>query len=147
MADEVFASADDVAELRPLTDAQRTAAEAAIRATTGLIAEAVGKTQDWVAELVAEDAVPTTLQQLCIQKAIGLVANPEGLASMSKTLGAFSSSRTFPRSADIGIFLSDAELARVRRAVYGLGRTQARQASIVDDVLDISGAGVPLDSE
>lgn len=131
-----FATTTDVETRlgRGLTSAESALAAAVITSVEGLIAEALGKDQDWIDAL---DPVPTTLSQLCIEKAVALITNPEGAASVSETLGAYSNSTTFPRAADIGIFLSRDEVARVRQAVSGLSRGTARQASVVDDVIEI----------
>lgn len=116
---------------RTLTTAEQAIATAVIGSTTGLIAEAVGRDSDWAGDL---DPVPQTLSELCIQKAIGAITNPSGVASHSETLGAYQHSETFPRAADIGVFLSPDERARVRRAVYGSSIASPRVGSVLDEV-------------
>lgn len=137
-----FATADEVETRRgrTLSTAERATATAVIEAVTGLIAEAVGQDEEWAADLIAASeeeggkAIPRTLRQLCVEKAIATIANPDNVASESKTLGAFSHSATYPRGADIGVFLSADEVTRVRRAIAGISRGSARLRSIVDDL-------------
>ncbi len=131
MAD--LATAADVAARlgRELTVEETDAADAAIATVTGLIAEAVNKPTSWADTL---SPAPETLKALCVEKAIGIIANPENLASTAETLGAFSDSRTFPRAADIGIFLSADERRRVRRAVFGTLVGSPQVPSTADDI-------------
>lgn len=128
-----FATAADVeARLgRELTLEETDAVEAAIVTVTGLIAEAVNKPTSWATDL---DPIPEMLKALCVEKAIGAVVNPEGLASVSETLGSFSDSKTFPRAGDIGIFLSADERRRVRRTVFGSLVASTQVPSTADDI-------------
>lgn len=124
-----YATADDVAARlgRDLTADETTQAEAVLDIVAGLIADAVAKDGDaWVA-----DPVPTTLMLLSIEKAISALVNPNNLASFSEQLGSYQHSGTYPRSGDVGIFLSDSEERRVRRAVYGAASASVRIGSVL----------------
>jgi hypothetical protein len=114
----VFAKAEDVEKriVRPLTVAEKATAESVISTVTGLIIDCVGRDQAWADDL---DPVPVALTGLCVEKAIGAVSNPLNLAAQSEALGAYSNSQTFPRSGDVGVFLSPFEERIVSRAVYG----------------------------
>lgn len=131
-----FATATDVSDrlMRALTAAETTAAEAAIETVTGLIADAASRDGDWAADL---DPVPETLRALCVEKAVGVIVNPANAASESKDLGAASLSRTFPRSADGGIFLTEAEERRVTWSVYGSNSASSTPRSVMDRNIDI----------
>lgn len=116
-----WADADDVATRlgRTLNAAEEAQAEMVIGSVTALVLELLSEDQDWADTL---DPVPQTLVLLCIEKAVGTIVNPNNVASESEALGAYQHSHTFPRAADIGIFLSDDEQRRVRRAVGGAPR-------------------------
>jgi hypothetical protein len=113
-----FAKASDVEKRigRALTDLEKGVAESAISTVTGLIIDCVDRDQAWADAL---DSVPAALTGLCVEKALGAVSNPLNLASESETLGAYSNSQTFPRSADVGVFLTPFEERIVSRAIYG----------------------------
>ena len=115
-----IATHEDVAArlARTLTEAQQQQATAVIASVTGLIGDTTGLTVD---EVEALSPVPETLKALAVDKAVLLVDNPGGLAAFTETLGAHTYSGTYPRAADIGIFLSADERRRVRRAVGGTG--------------------------
>lgn len=130
-----FATASDVATRlgRALTDDETDQATAAIVTVTGLIVEAVYQDDAWAAAL---DPVPTTLSTICIEKAISVIANPTNIASGSETLGAHQVSQTYPRSSDVGVFLSAGERTRARRAVYGSQITDVRTPTELEDFLE-----------
>lgn len=133
-----FATAGDVAARlgRTLTTDEQNQATAVIGTVSGLILEAVGRDDEWADDL---DPVPVTFKAVCVEKVVSILANPDGLASLSKTLGSFTHSATFPRAADIGIFLSPLEVAAVRTALSGgLRSGSARMRSIVDDVIELT---------
>lgn len=112
-----FASAEDVATRlrRDLTEEETAAVEQVIEITEGLIAEVLGEDADWVEDL---DPVPSYYRSLCISKAIDALANPEGLTSQSKTLGAYSESASYSEYAG-DIALTDEERRRVLRNARG----------------------------
>lgn len=128
-----FATYSDVATrlARTLTTAEQNQATAVIAAVTGLITEEVGKADvaNWAATL---SPVPETLKSLCVEKAVAVISNPRSVASESVRLGAAERSSTFPRASDIGIFLSDEERLRARRAVGAPTAGTSRPRSVVD---------------
>lgn len=128
-----FATADDVATrlLRDLTPAETSAVEAVLAIVTDLMVNAAGKTAEGDIS-----PVPAALKLLAIEKAIQLLNNPRGLASLSEQLGSASRSETYPRASDIGLFLSDAEERLIRNAVLGATRGSAKVRSIVDEMAD-----------
>jgi hypothetical protein len=130
-----FATIDDVTDRlgRDLTEQETTIATWAIATVEDLIAEALGKDSDWAD---AVDPIPATLSAIVVEKTVGLIVNPTNVASDSETLGAHSYSRTFPRSADIGIFLSRADRARARRAVSGTGLLSIRTPTALEEFLE-----------
>lgn len=140
----VFATYSDVeARLaRALTAAEQTAATAVIASVTGLITEECGKADvtDWADDL---NPVPETLKSLCVEKAIAAISNPRGAASESVRLGAAERSTTYPRAGDIGIFLSDEERLRARRAVGAPTAGTARPRGLPDSAIALrSGDGL-----
>lgn len=128
-----FATTDDVvARLgRALTEPEEALSEYVIDEVAGLIADACGKDAEWASAL---SPVPAVCKNLCVERAIQIGSNPNNLASESEQLGAHQHSRTFPRSLDGGIFLTDAEERRVRRAVFGNTSGSAVMRSVVDDL-------------
>jgi hypothetical protein len=131
-----FATQEDV-EIRlgrVLSEAEGFQADAVITTVTGLIADAVDRSAAWAADL---DPVPETLRALCVEKAIGAIANPSNLASESEQLGAHQRSHTFPRAGDVGLFLTDAEQRRSREAVYGATTGSSSPRSMIDRVTDL----------
>lgn len=110
-----FAEPDDVATRlgRELTEPEEGVATSVIITVTGLIAALLDQDAEWVTDL---DPVPAYFQALCVEKAIGAIANPSNLAAESEQLGAYQHSQTFPRSLDAGVFLTAYERREVRRA-------------------------------
>lgn len=106
---------------RELTDQEQGLANYVINTVTGLIVDALGVPgKDWVADL---DPPPATLVALCVEKAIGVITNPDNLTSESRTLGDHQVSHTFARggvgvTVGAGLSLSDAEERAVRWAVF-----------------------------
>lgn len=104
-----LASTDDV-EIRlgrDLTDAEEATAELVIEVVGEMILEIAGTDEP--------DPIPAYYRALTIEKTIGAVTNPDSLASESEGLGAYTSSRTFQRAGDVGVFLTDREEAMIRR--------------------------------
>lgn len=130
-----FATPDDVATRlgRALTDAEEAMAAQVIEAVTAQIVDAVDQDADWATAL---DPVPGLLKTLCVEKVIVIGTNPNGLAAESHELGAASRSRTYQRSNDGGIFLTENEQRLARLAVWGTLTGSGRTASAIDDVLD-----------
>ena len=129
-----FATADDVAARlgRELTIAEENLVEAVVEQVTDLIADAVGQDADWAADL---DPVPAVLTAICVEKAIAVGSNPNGVASRSETLGSFSSSETFRK--DSGLYLTPLEERLARRAVLGRLAGSSRPESTADEVHDL----------
>lgn len=133
-----FATVDDVAIRlgRGLTSAEEAMAEMVLDSVTGLIAEVAGQDDVWAEAL---DPVPAYYKVLCVEKVITVGSNPNGYAALSEQLGAYQVSKTFQRSQDIGLFLSEYEERMVRRiannAVSGSTRVPAllHDTSVVED--------------
>ena len=123
-----FATAADVeARLgRDLTVAEEAAAEAVIETVTGLVLEVAGTAES--------SPVPTYYTALAVEKAVGAISNPSNLASESETLGAHTHAQTFPRSLDLGVFLSEREEYQVRRIANGLVSSSTRTHALPHDV-------------
>ena len=130
-----FATPSDVSVRlgRALTDAEEAFAEAIIDDVTGLIAEHLGEDDAWATAL---DPVPRTFKTICVEKAILLGSNPNGLAARSETLGSSSESETFRRESG-GIALSDEEELKIRRAYYGSNSGSSRPESTATEVYDL----------
>lgn len=132
-----FAATDDVATRlgRALTTAEEGMVELVLDSVTSLIAEAVDRDDAWADDL---DPVPMTLRVICIEKAVGIAANPTALVSASEQLGAYQHSQTYARmTSPAPILLSDEERRRARRAVYGLNTASPRVPSIADDIFPL----------
>ena len=127
-----FATTDDVQTRlgQDLTDAEESTAELVIEVVTGLIASEVNRGAAWAAALTP---VPALFRALCVEKAVSVICNPRNVASYSKALGQASKSETFPRSQDLGIFLSDREGQACRFALYGSTTGSARVDSVLED--------------
>lgn len=142
-----FATVDDVATRlgRALTEAEEAMASQTIEAVTAQIVDAVDRDGAWADAL---DPVPGLLKALCVEKVIVVGSNPNSLAAESETLGAHSRSRTFQRSNDSGIFLTDAEQRQCRLAVYGSNSGTASSESVVDRLIDLDeGRDVDVDPQ
>jgi hypothetical protein len=141
MAD--FASKDDVQTRlgRTLTTEEQAQAEAVLGGVAGLIRAEVGKDTDW-----DPAPIPSAFAELSIQRAIAAITNPANVAAESKQLGAFQHSRTFQRSQDGGLALTEAEGRAMRFALYGTNAASARQRSHVDTTLDLLDDGEINDS-
>lgn len=140
-----FATAEDVATRlgRDLSAAEEALAEYVIDSVTGEIVDAVDQDADWATALTP---VPSVFKTLCVEKVVVVGTNPNGLASESKTLGQASQSRTYQRSNDDGIFLTDSEKRKVREAYYGTLSGTSRTRSALDDVFDYADDGEINDS-
>lgn len=132
-----FATVEDVERRlgRDLTVAEAALTEDVIESVTAQIVDAVDRDADWATAL---DPVPGVLKTLCVEKVIVVGTNPNGLAVESKNLGAFSYSRTFQRSNDSGILLTEEEARRVRAAVYGSNAGSSTPRSVIDRVIDLN---------
>lgn len=118
-----FATTADVATRlgRALTAAEQAMAQQVIDSVTAQISAVVNEGSEWATAL---DPVPEVFKSLCIEKVIYIGSNPNGIASESETLGAYTHSQTFPRSMDsYGVLLTDEEKRSVRQAVWGVVRS------------------------
>lgn len=129
-----FATKDDVATRlgRELTDDEQVTAAAVIATVEGLIVEVSG--------LAPPDPVPVYYKALCVEKAIGVLANPQNVASQSEQLGDYQHSETFPRALDDGVFLTDREEMTVRRIANGIVSGSSRARALPHDVFVIEDA-------
>jgi len=132
-----FAKAEDVEKrvLRSLTAAEKAAAESVIATVTGLMIDCAGRDEAWADGL---DPVPTALTGLCVEKAIGALSNPLNLAAQSETLGAYSTSQTFPRPRDASVFLTPLEQRLISRAVYGTTTGSSVPKSVLDREIELA---------
>ena len=132
-----LATAADVAVRlgRSLTAAETAMAEQVIAAVTGQIVDAVDRDAAWADGLDPAD-VPV-LKALCVEKVIVVGTNPNGLAAESEALGAHSHSRTFQRSNDAGMFLTDQEQRLCRSAVYGTLTGSSTPRALEDRLTDL----------
>lgn len=132
-----FATYSDVSTRlgRSLTSAEQSQATEVIATVTGLIVDVVDRDADWAKEL---SPVPEALKAICVEKAISVITNPQGVASYSEALGAHSYSQTSRRSADVGVFLTPFEERQVQRAVYGRNSGSSTPRSLVDRVIDLN---------
>jgi hypothetical protein len=121
-----YATVGDIAARlgRDLTEGEEQTASLLLESVSGLIAEAAGESPGYV-----PDPMPSVVRLLAIEKVIGVLNNPHGFASFTKQLGAFTQSGTFPRASDIGVFLSEDERRRVRRALGSSGFASSTLAS------------------
>lgn len=128
-----FATTGDVEMriMRSLSAAEEDGAQLVLELVADLIIDEVGRDEAWA---LALDPVPGYLRAISIEKALTAIANPRGVATTSETLGAYSRSETYPRAADIGVALSDAECRKVREAVYGAGIASPHLGSFFDDL-------------
>lgn len=104
-----FATLQDVeARLgRELTESEQDVAGYVLEAVSDAIA----------GEFNLPDDVPAVVALVCVEKAVGALNNPQGLASFTEQLGSYRRSGTFPRAADLGIHLSATERRAIRRAL------------------------------
>lgn len=136
-----FATVDELA-LRlgtTLTDTQAATGRMLLEMATGLIIEAVDKTDAWAATL---DPIPRYLRAVCLEAVARVSQNPAGVSSESETLGAYSrtSRYEFHRGADqpSGLVLTDIEERLCRRAVWGSNTAGARTPPrVLEDVISL----------
>lgn len=124
-----FASVDDVkARLaRPLTEADEAAAEFLLIGAQMFVEAAAEKT-----EAQLGDEVPPVLRFVAVEVVCRAMANPQGLASESETLGAYSHTERYSaEGADL--LLTKTEELLVRRAVHGTLSGSTEPASLADD--------------
>lgn len=133
-----FATVPNIANKlgRELTDSESAYATDALDSAASIIAEAVGKDDDWADSLTP---VPRVLKELSIDMVIRAGQNPEGLQSTTETLGMYSVTERFNVGDAAGpgtLFLSDEESRMVRRVVNGPGSSTALLPGLIDDIPD-----------
>jgi hypothetical protein len=101
-----------------LTAAQLAQGYMLLEMATGLIVEAVGKTDAWAAAL---DPIPRALRATCLSIASRLSHNPTGMTSQTESLGAYSYTQRYESggsspSGAAALALTDAERLLCRRA-------------------------------
>lgn len=104
-----FATIEDVEQRlgRELTESEQDTATFIIGAVSDTIAD----------EFDLPDEPPAAVRMVVVEKVVSALNNPQGLASFSEQLGSYQRSGTFPRAADIGIFLSREDRRAIRRAL------------------------------
>lgn len=130
-----FATVADLAQRlgRTFTAQEEAQAEMLLGLASSAIAAACDKPDQWIAELVP---VPPAVRVVCIEAAVRVMVNPEGVRSRQEMLGAYQHSESFHAYFDpaaAGVHLTDAEILRVRRAVYGSSSGSANLPSIIAD--------------
>lgn len=132
-----FAEVEDVATrlARDLTAEEGAMAEMLLEAATAEIARAAGRDDAWAAALAP---VPQILRFVAVELVRRAMSNPEGLKSVSETLGAYQHSRSFQGADTAGLFLTDREERMVRSAVYGTLSGSSRVESLADDLYGCS---------
>lgn len=131
-----FATADDIATRlgeESLSPADKASVELLIELAASVIAEAVDQGDEWTEEL---DPVPTIVKALTIELVCRAMASPQGLASATETLGAYSRSETYRKDLSTALLLTDMEERMLRRAVIGQLSGSVRIESHVDDIYD-----------
>lgn len=128
-----FATINDV-QLRlgrDLTEAEEASVDLLLTLVTGVIYNAVDKTEEWASAL---DPVPTVIRGFCVELTCRALANPSGLFSKSETIGSYSYTNSFNRELPSGIALTDAETLVLRRSVWGTNAGSARAENVLDDL-------------
>lgn len=137
---DAFASVDDVQARmgRTLTDDERSLAAYLLAGAAGLIADAAGKPDDWIATVTSP---PRALRTVSVEAVVRVMHNPTGATSSSITLGDYSRSSGFTGSTvDGGLALTDREERKVRRAIYGQNIASPRVGSVLDDIYPSCGS-------
>lgn len=131
-----FATTDELrkrAGRSALTATETDQATALLDAASASICEEIGFSEERVNELAPGSNL---LKHVAITVALRLMANPEGLRAKSRTLGDFTSSKTFRDGSD-SIELSENDKLLVRRAVFGTNSGSSRPAGVVEEVHDL----------
>lgn len=115
------------------TAAQTSACELLLDSATALVADAVGKDDDWAAAL---SPVPAVVKAITIEIVRRAMSNPGGLTQQSQQLGQFQQSESYRRDAG-ELMLTSLEGRQLRRAVFGSSASigSVRVGSIIDQDL------------
>ena len=123
---------------RSLTTAEQAQADLLLEQAIAAIADACGKDDDWSDNLTP---IPAALAGVVIEVVARTLAVPIGVRSTSETLGQHSYSEAYPDQLAGGLQLTDVEVRRVRRIVFGSNSATTRPESILDDVFDLDDPG------
>lgn len=131
-----------------LTAEQTAQAQLLIELATGIIADGVGKTDEWAAEL---DPVPIIIRSVTLEAIWRVMApsvnNPSGASSESETLGAYSHTVRYGENgysahAEVaGLGVTDAEMRKCRLAVWGRLSATTMPATTLDLAIELCETG------
>jgi hypothetical protein len=132
-ASVTFATLSELALLlgRDLTAAQQAQGQFVLELATGLIVEAVDKTDVWANAL---NPIPRELRAVCLAVAARVLRNPMGVSSGSETLGQYSHTSRYEFTGGgvvSGVGLTDDEARMCRRAVWGASSASAYPISVL----------------
>lgn len=102
-----------------MTAAQRAQGQMLLELVTGLIVDAVDKTDTWASTLYP---IHRALRAVCLEATARVMQNPSGMSSESETLGAYSHTMRYESTGNAqasGLALTDEEVRMCRRAVWG----------------------------
>lgn len=149
-----FATLNDLAVVMGRTDEGTfTDAEAAqgtllLDLATGRIADGVGKDADWAEALTS---VPATLRSVtleAVRRVMGpSINNPTGVSSESETIGAYSHTVRYGENGSsvtaeaAGLEITDDEMRKCRRAVWGRLSATTMPATTLDLVVELAETG------
>jgi hypothetical protein len=124
-----FASVEDIAARlgRVLTDLEKGAATFLLEGAQAIVEAAVERTEEQI------DPLPPVLRFVTVEVVCRAMANPQGLASESETLGAYSHTERYSGEGVSDILLTKLEELMVRRAVHGTLSATAQTGSVVSD--------------
>jgi len=126
---------------RDLTERQTAQADALLRQATTNIYNAADKDASW--QPPAE--IEPLLSMLAVELACRAMANPQALGQISESLGAYSSTTTYPRELPgSGIMLTEVEELMIRRAVWGQNAGTYRPDTDASDYMLIKGYDTAL---
>jgi hypothetical protein len=126
-----FASLDDIKAraARPFTATDEAAASMLLEGAQAVIEASVEKTEE---EMGA--SVPEILRFVAIEVVVRAMANPQGLASQSETLGVYSHTERFSGGDTVNsLILTKAEELMARRAVHGRVSGTGEAESLASD--------------
>lgn len=102
-----------------MTAAQQAQGQMLLELVTGLIVDAVDKTDTWAATLYP---IHRALRAVCLEATARVMQNPSGMSSESETLGAYSHTTRYESTGNAqasGLALTEEEMRLCRKAVWG----------------------------
>lgn len=115
---------------RDLTDPEIGQVSALLTLVTALIADAVGRDDDWAATL---SPVPAIVKVVAIEAVVRILQNPSGATSVQEALGEYSHAERYESGGyGYGLYLSKAEELLLRRLYATSG--SVRVASLANDL-------------